>query len=309
MMDAEVFHAGEIAVQELAGERAIARRRESMIGNRVVEGARAFLSAQTVVAIAAEQPDGALWASMWCGLPGFVTSAGDGAHVEVIAALDRTLTADPVRRILRAGGSIGMLVIDLNSRRRLRINGVVTRADVRGIEVRVNEVFGNCPKYIQRRVHSFDGRVGAATPVESGRVLDEARTRFIERADTAFVASIHPQRGLDVSHRGGPVGFTRVVDPSNLRMPDYPGNSMFQTLGNFSVDTRASIALLDFERGRVLSLTGSARLEFGAEDVRWPTAGTGRYWSFTVERWLEFPLPTMMSWTLVERSPFNPSGL
>jgi hypothetical protein len=56
----------------------------------------------------------------------------------------------------------------------------------------------------------------------------------------------------------------------------------------------------------VLSLTGSAVIEFGADDPRHPTGGTGRYWSFTVARWLEFPLPPTMQWTLIDRSPFNP---
>jgi uncharacterized protein len=309
MTDRGVYHAGEIAVQERAGERAIARRRESMIGTRLADGARAFLATQTVAAVAAEHEGGELWASMWCGLPGFVASQDDGARVEVIAALDRTPPMDPARGALRAGGSLGMLVIDLGTRRRLRINGSVTRVDERGLGVDVHEVFGNCPKYIQRREHCFTAVEDLPARAEDGSALDEQRMRFIAQADTAFVASIHPQRGLDVSHRGGPAGFARVVDPSTLKMPDYPGNSMFQTLGNFIADARASIAFVDFERGRVLSLTGSSRLDFGTEDTRSPTLGTGRYWSFTVDRWLEFPLPTMMRWTLVERSPFNPSGL
>jgi hypothetical protein len=84
---------------------------------------------------------------------------------------------------------------------------------------------------------------------------------------------------------------------------------MFQTLGNFDVDTRAGLALIDFERRRVLSLTGHAVTEFGNEDPGHPTGGTGRYWSLTVARWVEIPLPSTMRWTLIERSPFNPPSL
>jgi hypothetical protein len=81
---------------------------------------------------------------------------------------------------------------------------------------------------------------------------------------------------------------------------------MYQTLGNVSIDARAGLALIDFDRRRVLSLTGTAAIEFDAEDLRHPTGGTGRYWSFTMERWVEFSLPSTMTWTLIERSPFNP---
>ena len=91
------------------------------------------------------------------------------------------------------------------------------------------------------------------------------RRALIERADTAFVGSLHPARGVDASHRGGAPGFIQVVDATTLRVPDYPGNSMFMTLGNFEVDSRASLAVLDFERGRVVSFSGSARLHFEVE--------------------------------------------
>lgn len=67
----------------------------------------------------------------------------------------------------------------------------------------------------------------------SGSVLDEVRARRVERADTLFVTSRHPVRGADVSHRGGAPGFVLVVDAKRLRIPDYRGNSMFNTFGNF----------------------------------------------------------------------------
>jgi predicted pyridoxine 5'-phosphate oxidase superfamily flavin-nucleotide-binding protein len=305
MPNANEYHAGEIAVQQRAGERSIAARRGGMIGDRLVDGARAFLSRQGVAAVGAEAPDGTVWASLWNDAAGFLRAADDGEHVEVIPALDRTVDVDPVRPIVQAGAPLGMLVIDLATRQRLRINGIVTRADALGMKLRVRETFGNCNKYIQRRQRS-DAPTSEVAPVTHGHALDAERRDFIARTDTAFVASIHPVRGLDVSHRGGQPGFIWVESDGTLRMPDYPGNSMFQTFGNFEVDPRAGLALIDFERGRVLSLTGNATTVFGAEDQRHPTGGTGRYWSFTVARWVDFPLPSRVRWTLIDRSPFNP---
>jgi predicted pyridoxine 5'-phosphate oxidase superfamily flavin-nucleotide-binding protein len=305
MSHADIYHAGEIAVQERAGERSIAQRRGRMIGDRLVEGARAFLSRQGVAAVGAAAPDGTLWASLWCGAEGFLRSDDDGECLEFISSLDHTLGVDPVRPLIHAGAPLATLVIDLITRQRLRINGIVTRADAAGLELRAREVFGNCNKYIQRRQRSDDLVASEVAPVAQGHALDVERREFIARTDTAFVASIHRERGLDVSHRGGQPGFMWVEPDGVLRMPDYPGNSMFQTLGNFDGDTRAGLALVDFERRRVLALTGNAVAAFGAEDPRHPTGGTGRYWSFTMVRWVEFPLPRIR-WTLIDRSPFNP---
>jgi predicted pyridoxine 5'-phosphate oxidase superfamily flavin-nucleotide-binding protein len=306
MTATDVYHAGEITVQERTGERLVAERRGAMIGDRLVEGARAFLSGQGVVAVAAAGPDGALWASMWCGAPGFLRGDEHGERVEVFSALDHTLASDPVRPIIQTNTPLAMLVIDFETRRRLRVNGTVSRMDTTSLELRVREAFGNCMKYIQRRKRSDDPAAAGLERVENGLAFDDVRRDFIAQADTVFVASIHPVRGLDVSHRGGHPGFLRVEDDRTLRIPDYAGNGMFQTLGNFEVDRRAGLAVIDFERRRVLSLTGHAVGDFGAEDPGHPTGGTGRYWSFTAERWVEFPLPAMMRWTLVERSPFNP---
>jgi len=301
-----VFHDGEIAVQVRVGERAVAERRESMLRDRLNDAAGAFVASQGTVAVGAAAPDGTLWASLWCGAKGFARTNEAGDRLDIRHALGDA-AADPVRSIVSAGEPLGVLVIDLETRRRLRINGVVDRSDAASLEMRIREAFGNCPKYIQKRVR-VEGTVAreASAHVELGSIFDDERRGFIARTDTLFVSSVHPERGVDVSHRGGHPGFVRSVDDRTLRIPDYPGNSMFQTLGNLEVDTRAGIAFIDFERHRALSATGHAVSSFGIEDPAHPTGGTGRYWSFTVDRWIEFSLPLSMTWKLVERSPFNP---
>jgi len=310
MRDNEAFHAGEIAVQLRAGERAIAARRSSMLADRLSDGMRAFLPHADTAAVGDLDADGALWASLWCGTPGFLRSDPTGERLTLLAALSPGVAVDPVRRAVCEDAPIGMLVIDFMTRRRLRINGLVRRVDGSGFDLDVREAFGNCNKYIQRRQrtdHAPAESVNAPLAnAARGRTLDEERRAFIAGIDTAFIASLHPERGIDVSHRGGQQGFVRVVGARELRIPDYPGNSMFQTLGNFDVDARAGLALIDFDRGRTLSLTGRAASAFGTEDLQHPTGATGRYWTFTIDEWMEIPLPSMMTWTLLERSPFNP---
>jgi len=305
MAGPEPYHEGERAVQARHGTRDDAERQAAMIGAAIPPPARAFLAAQRTLAVGALDGLGRPWASLWPGPPGFVTSA-DGRTVRV--ARDGRLPApdDPLRALLVPGRAVGLLAIELASRRRLRINGAVAAADEGHVTIDVREVFPNCSKYIQRREPIAGGAAGAAAPAERGRALDAARRAFLERADTLFVASSHPTRGVDVSHRGGEPGFVSVRDDRTLRIPDYRGNGMFQTLGNFEVAPRAGLVAVDFERRRLLSLTGAVSISHGAEDPAHPSGGTGRYWSLVVAEWHEYAAPVGLAFRLVESSPFNP---
>lgn len=300
------FHEGELAIQERAGERDIARRNSVGISSRIVAGALSFLARQRLLALTVAAEDGQLWTSVWCGEPGFVTSA-DGQRVTIRPGLMTTSPDDPVRRRLAVGRDVGVLAIELASRRRLRINGTIEALLTDEIRIVVRESVPNCPKYIQRR-QPFDASTPEAgkSPTESGRKVDDRRRELVEHSDTAFVGSLHPAHGVDASHRGGAPGFIRVVDTTTLRVPDYRGNGMFMTLGNFEVDSRASLAVIDFERRRVVSFSGSARLHFEAENAQPSTGGTGRYWDFTVREWIEFDLPSAVHWELLDASPYNP---
>ena len=306
-MSTEPFHDGEIAVQERAGERDLASRHGAAISSRIAPGALSFLSRQRLLAVSAVGDDGHLWTSVWCGEPGFVQSA-DGQRVNILRSLMAASPEDPVLRRLANGRELGILAIEFASRRRLRINGTVEATSADEIGVLVRESVPNCPKYIQRRrPHNVSLAPSSRGPSEWGRTVDEERRALIARADTAFVGSLHQARGVDASHRGGAPGFIQVVDSTTLRLPDYPGNSMFMTLGNFEIDSRASLAALDFERGQVVSFSGSARLHFEVENPQHPTGGTGRYWDFVVREWVQFELACALRWELLDASPFDPS--
>jgi predicted pyridoxine 5'-phosphate oxidase superfamily flavin-nucleotide-binding protein len=299
------FHDGEIAVQARAGERDMAERVGAGIGSRIMPGALGFLVRQRLLAVACAGDAGAMWVSAWPGQPGFVSSE-DGGRVRISRALMTASAGDPVLPRLAAGRDVGMLAIELPTRRRLRINGTVDTISEDEIVVVVRESVANCPKYIQRREPRDADGSATVTPVVSGGSLDASRRALVERVDTVFVGSVHSSRGVDASHRGGAPGFIRVVGENTLRVPDYRGNGMFMTLGNIEADPRASLVAVDFDRRLAVSFSGSARLRFGAEDPAQPTGGTGRYWELTVGEWTQFGFAPAIEWTLVDRSPYNP---
>lgn len=298
------FHEGEIAVQERTGERPIALRLTGLLRHEIMPAARPFLATQRLLAVAVADPQGRPWASLWLGARGFLHT-DDGSVVDIERARLFRSEDDPAEVVL--GAPLGLLAIDLESRRRLRINGIVSELDANRLAIAVHESYPNCPKYIQRRVLR-PGTETTPEPTVRGSVLDARRRELVARIDTLFVASRHPTRGLDASHRGGEAGFVRVLDERTLRLPDYPGNSLFNTLGNFAVDPHAGLALIDFERGRVLSLTGTVTVTYDApDDPTQPSGGTGRYWTVRVDEWIDFALPAPVGWELVDRSPFNPA--
>jgi predicted pyridoxine 5'-phosphate oxidase superfamily flavin-nucleotide-binding protein len=167
-------------------------------------------------------------------------------------------------------------------------------------------VYALCPKYIQARrpAPALDRPRQACRSVCSDRLDDDARA-WIERCDTFFIGSAHPQRGPDAAHRGGSPGFVAVCDEHTLRFPDYQGNSMFNTLGNLTVHPRAGLLLLDFEHGDVLQLTVRARVLWADAD-RAAFPGAQRVVELTVEQAVRRDDAVAVRWTFLGASRLNP---
>lgn len=303
----DVFHEGEVALQERSGERRVALRNGGVIAAVLHPAMRSFLAEQRFLALSAPDARGRPSAHLLFGTPGMAT-AEDGRLVTLDRSRLSGTRSEPAWEELVPGAAIGLLAIDLATRRRLRVNGAVSAISGQSVVVSVAEVFPNCPKYIQRRRLAAGGGAPPDAAATGGTRLDAASRGTIQRADTLFVASHHPRRGADVSHRGGAPGFVQIMDDQTLRIPDYPGNAMFQTLGNLSVSPDAGLAIVDFARGRILQLSGTTSLRFDApEDPDHPTGGTGRSWDFHIEAWRESPAPDASRWALLEPSPFNPA--
>lgn len=299
------FHEGERTVQARAGEAGIAARNVVMVSDSVIGGARPFIANQFMVAMGSIGAAGDVWASLLFGKPGFAHTA-DGSAIAVDVPMTCRDADEPLWTNIARNKEVGMLFIELGTRRRYRVNGTVTRRDDTGIEVTTREAYPNCPKYIQRRQLRSLGERGAGLMTASGMVLRGTVESIIRQADTLFIASHHAESGADVSHRGGDQGFVQIVDERTLRIPDYPGNSMFNTWGNFELNPHAGLCIPDFANGRLLQLTGTVCLQWDQADPADETGGTHRFLEFHVDRWILRDAIPQAEWQYLDASPFNP---
>jgi hypothetical protein len=296
------YHPGEIAVQELAGERGQAILNGRVLSPVIPSAARRFVGEQSCAAVAWLDAEGAPWASLAIGTPGFASCNDDGTTVTLEALAD-ALPLGPTAGDLRLSTALGLLFIDLGTRRRLRVNGVVTRATPEALLLSVEQAFANCPKYIQRR-EPVEAPAGTPTAIATGLGVPPDIATWLAGTDTAFVATLGPAGRLDCSHRGGRPGFITLAGDAVV-VPDYPGNSMFCSLGNMAVAPRAGLVLVDFERHQQLHLTGEVTVTIGpagsSTDLAW-----SRHWTLRPHRWAISGLPGSRRWLLSEASPFNP---
>jgi len=285
------YHDGSRAVQDRLGERTTADHIGRSIGRGIREVAAAFLGLQPMLVVGAADRAGRMWSSLLTGAPGFVRATGPHR----IAVTGGPPDGDPLAEALATEGTrVGTLALDPRTRRRMRLNGTATPTP-RGFAVEAEQVFSNCPRYLQRRkLHA-----PAPTPagaVRRGRELTPGRRTLIRSADTFFIATTAAD-GADASHRGGNPGFIEVTSPTELTWQDYPGNSMYLTLGNLEHDPRAGLLFLDWSTGTTLQLTGTAKATYGAR---------GRTTRFTIAESVETPHASPLRWSAPEYSPANP---
>jgi uncharacterized protein len=307
VQDRPVFHAGELEAQRRAHEDMIAARTAKVIKPFIVAGAFSFIRQQPMVVAGSEDAAGKVWASILLGKPGFLEPSEDAKRLVIHLEQARVQPNDPFIHNIAERREVGLLIIEFSTRRRLRVNGPVERVGD-ALFVDVAESYAICPKYIQKRDIRMLPEAGSEEDgvTRTGALLEGQQLGRIQRADTFFVASSHSAYGPDVSHRGGRPGFVKVLADGTFRIPDYRGNSMLSSFGNFTINPQAGLAFVDYEDGKVLQLTGTASLYWDQPDPNGETGGTNRFWQFRPDCWHESDIPKNVHQRFFEYSPFNP---
>lgn len=290
------FHPGELAAQALAG----VASRGAGIRDFMPDQHRIFFGQLPWLFAGVLDRDGWPLATVLAGAPGFVESSTPTTLS--IAALPSA--DDPAFESVRPGSPIGLLGLELETRRRNRANGRIETVAAGGFTVSVAQSFGNCAKYIQVRNRLQDADDPVAPPIAlSG--LDQAARALISGADTLFIASAAALEaetgGVDISHRGGRPGFIRI-DGDTLTIPDFAGNNYFNTFGNLLQEPRAALLFVDFATGTLLQLQGEAEIVWqGPELAR--LDGAERLWRFHVRRGWRRAHAVGLRWSAPEFAP------
>jgi len=299
------FHRGEQILQQRLGVRdKMERFGRQVIRDQLPAQHRDFYAQLPFIFVGHADSEGWPWASILFNEPGFIAS-NDARKLQIKAA---PVAGDPLAAALQVGTRLGLLGIELTTRRRNRLAARITGVVEDGIELGIDQAFGNCPQYIQHReLLALDPQaLPAPEIVPISGLSDEARA-LIENSDTFFVASYkeadsgQSSDGADVSHRGGKPGFIRV-DGNTLIIPDYLGNNHFNTLGNFHETPKAGLLFVDFEHGHLLTLTGRVELLWDSDETQ-HFAGAERLWKFHLDHGFYQKNVLPLRWRLHDYSP------
>ncbi len=294
--DESPFHPGEQDVQKRLGVRDIEDWARKVVRDYLPEEHRAFHTALPFLVVAARDAQERPWVTLLTGPEGFVASP----DVRSLVIEAKPISGDGLEEALVAGADMGILGIELSTRRRNRVNGRIVENSSGSIVFGVEQSFGNCPQYIREREwRRVEGEL-AGKPAKGTRLTPSQR-EWIACADTFFIASGYRAKGesatfgMDASHRGGDRGFVSVVSETRLEFPDYAGNNHFNTIGNLVLDPRAGFLFIDFETGSLLQLTGRATIDWDSEVVtRIP--GARRLVAFDIEKVIELPAAVALRW-------------
>lgn len=287
---------GEHTVQDRLGVRDIEDWARKVVLNYLPQQHRAFHTAQPFLLVSARDEVGRPWVTLLSGSDGFVTSP-DPQHLVINA---KPTPGDALENAFVADADVGILGIELGTRRRNRVNARVAANDSDSITFRVDQTFGNCPQYIRerewQRVDNKPSRL-----VQRSKQLSSRQRQWIEAADTFFIASgfrgdgDSPTFGMDASHRGGERGFVQVLNDTRVRFPDYSGNNHYNTIGNLVLDPRAGYLFIDFETGTLLQITGKASINWDSAELL-EFAGARRLLTLEVGEIIELPAAVGLRW-------------
>lgn len=116
---------------------------------------------------------------------------------------------------------------------------------------------------VLRAQERYNGRA-AQLPANGGSLepaaLGEEEIRFVQARDSFYIATVNEDGWPYIQHRGGPVGFLKVLDSQTLGFADFRGNRQLQTTGNLSATDKVALFLMDYAHRERLKILGHAEV-------------------------------------------------
>lgn len=121
-----------------------------------------------------------------------------------------------------------------------------------------------------KSIQTTEGTRNAYARMEAGAdyndTLGPNEAHFIAARDSFYMATIGETGWPYVQHRGGPVGFVKILGENKLGFADYRGNRQYVSVGNLSNEDRVSLFFMDYPNKTRLKLLGRARIIDPSED-------------------------------------------
>lgn len=88
--------------------------------------------------------------------------------------------------------------------------------------------------------------------------IDDLCRAWIEHSTFLTMATVDRAGNMDVSPKGDPAGFVKILDPKTLAIPDRPGNHRYDGFQNIMETGRVGLVFLVPNRNEVVRVNGSA---------------------------------------------------
>lgn len=99
------------------------------------------------------------------------------------------------------------------------------------------------------------------------KTVPEQHKQFIESRDFFFLSTVDHRGFPTCSHKGGAVGFVKVLDEKTLAFPNLDGNGMYLSMGNIAANKKVGLLFIDFETPHRVRVHGTAELSRNPEDL------------------------------------------
>jgi len=121
----------------------------------------------------------------------------------------------------------------------------------------------NMPEDFVRTKDELKSIIGMPLESQANKIIDHIDDhckRWIERCPFIVMASASAEGAMDISPKGDPAGFVRVLDRHTLVIPDRPGNRRSDTFLNVLENPNVGIIFIVPRRGETLRVSGEARI-------------------------------------------------
>lgn len=293
------------------------------------------LQVAPLIAIGTLDKEGRPWTTLWGnGDKGFAQPMGQGIigiRTPVVGRYDPVVEElvgmEAKGEIFQEEGKgrmVGGLTIDLETRKRVKMYGRMAAGvlgnredEVTGkqevvaevqLVLKIEQSMGNCPKYINKK--AIVSATSTPELISDSPKLPQRAVELLEKADMFFISSSQGDLDMDTNHRGGPPGLVRLLSNEEsgavIVYPEYSGNRLYQTLGNFKVNPKGGMCVPDYETGDMLYLTGNTEILVGkGAGAVLPRSNLAIKITVTSARFVASALP--FRGVLGERSPYNPN--